>query len=45
MNEKDILEINEKYLRGLKFYYVEYLYEVIPIALHKEKFKSAINIY
>ena len=44
MNEKDILEINEKYLRGLKFYYVEYLYEVIPIALHKEKFKSAINI-
>ena len=45
MNEKDILEINEKYLRGLKFYYVEYLYQVIPIALHKEKFKSALNIY
>ena len=45
MNEKDILEINEKYLRGLKFYYVEYLYEVIPIALHKEKFKSALNIF
>ena len=39
MNEKDILEINEKYLRGLKFYYVEYLYEVIQLHCIKKNLK------
>jgi len=36
-NEKDIQEINERYLRGLKFYFVEEMNEVLEIALLKEK--------
>ena len=36
-NEKDIQEINERYLKGLKFYFVEEMNEVLDIALLKEK--------
>ena len=36
-NKKDVLEINEKYLKGLKFYYVSNMQEVIDIALLKGK--------
>jgi len=36
-NEKDILEIKEKYLKGLKFHYVENMKEVIDKALLKQK--------
>jgi ATP-dependent Lon protease len=36
-NEKDIQEINERYLKGLKFYFVEEMNEVLEIALLKEK--------
>ncbi|MDA9663533.1 endopeptidase La [bacterium] len=36
-NKKDIVDINQKYLKGLKFHYVEYMKEVIDIALLKTK--------
>lgn len=40
-NEKDILEIKEKYLKGLKFHYVTNMHEVIQIALTNTKAKNA----
>lgn len=39
-NEKDINEIKEKYLKGLKFHYVKEMHEVIDIALTKQKVKN-----
>ena len=39
-NEKDIKEINSKYLKGLKFYYIEKMIQVIEIALTK---KNVLN--
>ena len=43
-NEKDIKEIKQDYLTGLKFHYVENMTEVIDYALTKQKVKNAINI-
>lgn len=40
-NEKDIAEIKESYLKGLKFHYVTEMSEVIDIALTKQKVKNA----
>lgn len=40
-NEKDILDIPEKYVVGLKFHYVEKMEDVLRIALLKEKVKKA----
>ncbi|WP_432208143.1 endopeptidase La [Asprobacillus argus] len=40
-NEKDILEIKESYLKGLKFHYVIDMHEVIDIALTNTKAKNA----
>jgi ATP-dependent Lon protease len=40
-NEKDIAEIKESYLKGLKFHYVTEMHEVIDIALTKQKVKNA----
>lgn len=40
-NEKDILEIKEEYIKGLKFHYVEDMMEVLEIALLKQKVKGA----
>ncbi len=36
-NRKDIQEINERYLKGLKFHFVSDMHEVLEIALLKEK--------
>lgn len=36
-NEKDILEISEKYIKGLNFVYVESMLEVLDFALLKER--------
>ena len=36
-NEKDILEINEKYIKGLEFHYVDSMMEAIEFALLKDK--------
>jgi ATP-dependent Lon protease len=43
-NKKDILEINEKYVKGINFYYVDTLKEVIDIALLTEKVENAMDI-
>ena len=43
-NKKDVLEINQSYLKGLKFHYVREMNEVIDIALTKQKVKNAKNL-
>ena len=40
-NEKDIADIKKSYLKGLKFHYVTEMYEVINLALTKQKVKNA----
>lgn len=40
-NEKDILEIKQTYLKGLKFHYVDDMHEVIDIALTNQMVKNA----
>jgi len=40
-NKKDIEEIKPSYLRGMKFYYVSEMKEVIDLALMKQKVKNA----
>ncbi len=40
-NKKDIDEIKESYIKGLKFHYVTEMSEVINIALTKQKVKNA----
>ncbi len=40
-NKKDIEEIKESYLKGLKFHYVNTMKEVIDIAITNEKVKNA----
>ena len=43
-NKKDIEEINEIYLKGLKFHYVEEIIDVFKLALMKEKVSNAIKL-
>ncbi len=43
-NKKDIDEINQKYIKGLKFHYVTSMSEVIDIALLKQKVKGAKKV-
>ena len=40
-NERDIKEINEDYLKGLTFHYVNDMSEVLELALTKQKVKNA----
>ena len=40
-NKRDIDEIKESYIKGLKFYYVSKMEEVLEIALTKQKVKNA----
>ncbi|WP_442846052.1 endopeptidase La [Leeuwenhoekiella sp. H156] len=40
-NERDIKEINEEYLKGLTFHYVNDMSEVLELALTKEQVKNA----
>ena len=42
-NQKDIEEIKPKYLKGLKFHYVDEMKEVVDIALLKQKVKNAVK--
>jgi len=44
MNKKDILEINEKYVKGITFYYVDTLREVTKIALLDEKVEAVVTV-
>ena len=43
-NEKDILEINEKYVKGLTFHYVSSMKEVLEKALLSAKVTAAIEV-
>ncbi|MFN5704836.1 MAG: S16 family serine protease, partial [bacterium] len=43
-NQKDILEINAKYLKDLRFHYVNEMQEVIELALMKQKVKDALEV-
>lgn len=43
-NEKHIEDIQKRYIKGLKFHYVEYMNEVLDLALLKEKVKNPIHI-
>ncbi|MGM0613228.1 MAG: endopeptidase La [Bacteroidota bacterium] len=43
-NEKDINDIPEKYIKGLKFHYVDEMIEVVDLALHKNKVKDAMKL-
>lgn len=38
-NEKDVLQIEKDFLKGLKFHYVSEMYEVLDLALEKKKGK------
>ena len=40
-NRKDIQEINERYVKGLTFHYVNEMHEVLDIALLNQKVKNA----
>ena len=42
-NKKDILEINEKYIKGLTFHYVDNVIDVVDLALLKSKVKHPIR--
>ena len=42
-NRKDLEEISEKYLKGLKIHFVEYVPEVLEIALTKQKASNPIE--
>lgn len=43
-NEKDILEINSDYLKGLEFHYVVDMIDVIKIAITSQKVKNPKNL-
>ncbi|WP_245756689.1 endopeptidase La [Flexibacter flexilis] len=43
-NRKDVEEIGDDYIKGLKFHYVERVSEVLDIALLQEKVKDAIEL-
>lgn len=42
-NEKDVIEIGEEYTKGLTFHYVNYVEEVLEVALLKDKVSKPIN--
>lgn len=43
-NKKDVLDVNEMYVKGLTFHYVSQMSEVLNIALLEEKVPNAINV-
>lgn len=43
-NQKDVEEIDERYLKGLRFHYVNDMREVVEAALLKDKVKNAIDV-
>lgn len=42
-NKKDILEINERYVKDMKFHFVEKVEEVLEVALLKSKIKNPMT--
>jgi ATP-dependent Lon protease len=43
-NRKDVEDINEKYIKGLKFHYVNTIMEVLNLSLLKQKVKNPKKI-
>jgi len=43
-NEKDVLEIKEEYLHGIKFIYVDHMHEVLTHALEAEVIANSRNL-
>lgn len=43
-NEKDINEINPRYIKGVTFHYVDEMIDVVQMALTKQKVDNAIDI-
>ncbi len=43
-NEKDIKDIPEKYIKGLKFHYVHEMIDVVDLALAQNKVKDALEL-
>ena len=43
-NRKDVEDIKEFYVRGLKFHYVDTIMEVLELSLLKQKVKNPKNI-
>ena len=43
-NKKDIVEIDERYIKGMRFHYVENMKDVTDIILLKDKIKNAMQI-
>ena len=43
-NYKDIEDIREDYITGVKFHYIDHMIEVVDIALLKEKVKNPLNL-
>jgi ATP-dependent Lon protease len=43
-NMKDIEEINERYVKGLRFHYIEEMIDVTDFTLLKEKVKNPVDL-
>jgi ATP-dependent Lon protease len=43
-NEKDLKEIEEHYLKGLTFHFVDRMIDVLDIALEDKKVKNALIV-
>ncbi len=43
-NQKHIEEINKEFIKGVKFHFVEYMSEVIDLALEKRKVSKALQL-
>ena len=43
-NQKDLEEIKEIYIKGLKFYFVNTIMDVLDIALLKSKVEQPVNV-
>jgi ATP-dependent Lon protease len=43
-NQRDIEDINPKYVEGLRFHYINEMIEVIGLALSKSKVKNPVNL-
>ena len=43
-NEKDINEIDERYVKGVKFHYVEEMIDVVELALTNQKVAEPLKV-
>jgi ATP-dependent Lon protease len=43
-NRKDVEQINQTYIKGMKFHFIKTMDEVVELALMKNKVKDGIDI-